>query len=109
MHKSQPLFPRHGWTIRSHEQVLRMQIRSTIGRTSMPNVPWEFRDLCSTEGLRRSKKVEDTPFDNITFWLSSPSAESAGVCEQLERDSFLKTIAPCDQLRKSVPSAHATT
>src|ERR1700733_1988458 len=71
----------------------------------MPNVPWEFRDLCSTEGLRRSKKVEDTPFDNITFWLSSPSAESAGVCEQLERDSFLKTIAPVDQLRKSVPSA----
>jgi hypothetical protein len=75
----------------------------------MSNVPWEFRDLVSTEGLKKRPQVQATPFDDIRFWLSPASVESAGVCEQLQRAALLETIAPCDQLRKLVPSEHATT
>jgi hypothetical protein len=67
--------------------------------------PEEFRDLVNAEGLKKRPKVQDTPFDDIQFWLNPASAASVGVCEQLQRDALLETLAPCDQLRKSVPSA----
>jgi hypothetical protein len=71
----------------------------------MSEVPWEFRDLVTTEGLKKRPQVQQTPFDDVRFWLSSPSAESVGLCEQLQRDALLETIAPSTQLCRLVPSA----
>lgn len=69
------------------------------------NFPAEFSDLVSTEGLKKRPQVQGTPFDDPLFSISSPSAASANVAEELERNILVEQLAPTGQLRKIVPSA----
>lgn len=70
----------------------------------MSKVPWEFHDLVNTDGLRKRAQVSASPFDDVQFWLTPASAESATLGEQLQRDALVEQLAPIGQLRKIVPS-----